>query len=45
MLIGVAAKKYSLDAPRSRRPRWQRISAALVLLWAAYMVVLAIRGV
>lgn len=45
MLIGVAAKKYLLDAARSRRPRWQRFSAVLVLFWAAYMVVLAIRGV
>jgi hypothetical protein len=45
MLIGVAAKKYLLDAARSRRPRWQRFSALLVLFWAAYMVVLAIRGV
>ncbi len=43
-LIGVAGKKYFWDAPSSRRPRWQRSSAVLVLLWAAYLAVHALRG-
>jgi hypothetical protein len=42
-LIGVAGKKFFWNATRSRRPRWQRASAVMVLVWAAYMVVLAIR--
>jgi hypothetical protein len=44
-LIGVAGKKFFWDLPRSRHPRWQRTSTVLVLLWAGYMLVLAIRGV
>jgi Ca2+/Na+ antiporter len=43
-LFGVAGKKFFWDALRTRRRRWNRTSAVLTLLAAAYMVVLAIRG-
>jgi hypothetical protein len=43
-LTGVAGKRFFWDVLRTRHPRWNRTSAVLALLFAAYMVVLAIRG-
>lgn len=43
-LTGVAGTKFFWDAPRSRRPQWRRVSVVVALLGAAYMVVVAIRG-
>ncbi len=43
-LLGVAGKRLSWDVLRTRHPRWNRASAALTVLWAAYMLFLAVRG-
>ena len=44
MIIGAAAYRHFVIAPRSRRPRWQLAYVILLLLWAAYLFVLAFRG-
>jgi uncharacterized membrane protein YdcZ (DUF606 family) len=45
MMTGAAAFRYFVVTTRSRRPRWQRAYAILLLLWAASLFVLAFSGV
>jgi uncharacterized membrane protein YdcZ (DUF606 family) len=44
MIAGIAAYRFFVQAVRSRRPRWQRTYAMLLLLWAGWLFVLAFRG-